>query len=56
MRKLVQKMILTIVALLILGGYYYVTLPAISIHSTGFWFSLVLILVIAMGLLSKRSE
>ena len=56
MKKIVQKMILTIVALLILGGYFYVTLPAISIHSTGFWFSLVLILVIAMGLFIKKKR
>lgn len=41
--------VIGIVALLLFAGlYYYITLPAVNIHSTGFWFFI--ILVIAVGL------
>lgn len=41
--------VFAILLLLIVGGiYYYVALPAINIHSTGFWFFVMLLLVIAL--------
>lgn len=36
----------TVLALLAAGVYYYITLPAINIHSTGFWWFLISILFV----------
>jgi hypothetical protein len=38
MKKLFKYLISTIIIALLIGLYYYVTLPAINIHSPGFWF------------------
>lgn len=40
MKKVRNKIIILAVLLLFLGVYYYVTLPAINIHSAGFWTAL----------------
>lgn len=37
-------MVLAIIALLVLGIYYYVALPAVNIHSVGFWMTLELLI------------
>lgn len=37
MSKTVKKIIATVIALLAVGVYYYVALPAVNIHSVGFW-------------------
>ncbi|MEE1315113.1 MAG: CvpA family protein [Faecalimonas sp.] len=46
MKKTTFKLIGVLAVVLFLAGYYYVTLPAINIHSTGFWFALIFVLVI----------
>ena len=49
------KALVALLALLVLGLYYYVTLPAINIHSSGFWFSIIIILVaIALGYIVRK--
>ena len=42
------KLLIALVFLAVLGVYYYVTLPAINIHSSGFWMVLMALLVIAL--------
>lgn len=37
MKKVTRNAALLAFALVVLGVYYYVTIPAINIHSTGFW-------------------
>lgn len=46
MKKLSKKLILVSALLIILGIYYYVTLPAINIHAAGFWTTLELLIAI----------
>lgn len=46
MKKLSKKLILVSALLIILGVYYYVTLPAINIHAVGFWTTLELLIAI----------
>ncbi len=47
------KLFLALAALIVVGIYYYVALPAINIHSTDFWLflivALVILLVISVG-------
>lgn len=45
MKKIGFKVIGAIIALLIAGIYYYVTIPAINIHSADFWFFLMMLVV-----------
>ena len=40
MKKLLKIMIVP-VALIAAGIYYYVTIPAVNIHASGFWFFLI---------------
>lgn len=44
MKKVTRNLVLFIIALLILGIYYYVSLPAINIHAAGFWMTLGLVI------------
>jgi len=37
MKKKLRKFIIIIISILIIGIYYYISLPAINIHSIGFW-------------------
>ena len=37
MKKMVKKIVIAIILVLFLGIYYYITIPAINIHSGGFW-------------------
>lgn len=37
MKKLSIKALVTLIILIFAGAYYYVTIPAINIHSSGFW-------------------
>ena len=50
MRKVKTKVILVILALLVLGIYYYAALPAVNIHSTEFWIFLGILLLLAAGI------
>lgn len=47
MKKITRFLILGIVFVLFAFGYYYVTLPAINIHSSGFWIFIISVLLIA---------
>ena len=37
MKKAVKKIVIAIILVLFFGIYYYITIPAINIHSGGFW-------------------
>lgn len=56
MKKTSIKIIGAVVALLFIAVYYYVTLPAINLHSADFWFYLMLIIGITLVcyILKKR--
>ncbi len=55
--KLTKVKVLGVIILLLLAGlYYYVTLPAINIHSSGFWFFLIVFLVAAIGIYTVRKK
>lgn len=47
--KFLRTIILVAVGLLILAVYYYVTIPAINIHSAGTWGAMIFLLVLLMG-------
>lgn len=56
MKKTRTKIILGLVLILIAGIYYYVTLPAINIHASGFWSFLIALVVILMILYAIKSK
>ena len=45
MKKITKNVIVFIVALILLGVYYYVTIPAVNIHSAGFWMVLMALIL-----------
>jgi len=47
MKKLLKYLISTVIVIIIAYLYYYVTLPAVNIHSPGFWFFIIGALIIA---------
>lgn len=49
-QKTKMKLILSILVILIAGIYYYINLPALNIHSQGFW-GFVIILCLGIGIL-----
>ena len=55
MKKLLGKLLILLVALAAAFGYYYVTLPAFNIHSTGTWMFLIVgwIVIVFLGSLRK---
>ena len=55
MKKKKGKVLLILAILLMLGIYYYVTIPAINIHASGFWVSLIVILVLLLILCMGRN-
>ena len=54
MRRIIGKILLAVLALLAAGIYYYVALPAINIHSSGFWVFLIAVIVILLFLYGVR--
>ena len=46
MKKIWMKLMIAIVLLVFLGAYYYITLPAVNIHSVGFWQCLLFLLAV----------
>lgn len=46
MKKITRKVIIALIILLFAGVYYYFALPAINIHSVGFWMALMLFIAI----------
>lgn len=54
MKKMIGRIGLILIALIAIFVYYYVTLPAINIHSTGFWFFLILLVAILLVVYAFR--
>ena len=54
MKKGIRNLIIVLVALVAAFIYYYVTLPAINIHSSGFWFFIIMIIVAVMAIYAVR--
>lgn len=54
MKKAKSKILAAVILILLAGVYYYVTIPAINIHSTGFWTFLIAVLVLLLGLYAVR--
>ena len=50
MKNAAKKIIIAIVLVLFLGVYYYITIPAINIHSGGFWQCLLLLVALLTAL------
>ena len=50
------KVILVLLAIIIAGIYYYVTLPAINIHSQGFWTFIIGFVVLVIVLLTAKEK
>lgn len=48
MKKVKNWMLIIIPAMIVAFLYYYVTLPAINIHSAGFWWFLILALAVVL--------
>ncbi len=59
MKKIGKKIVIILILLVILGIYYYITLPAINIHSEGFWQCLLFLTVLLIAgyvLVKSRKE
>ncbi|MGN0366203.1 MAG: CvpA family protein [Suilimivivens sp.] len=48
--KILRNLVLFFIALIVLGIYYYVTIPAINIHSAGTWGVILLLVAVLMGI------
>ncbi|MDE7008984.1 MAG: CvpA family protein, partial [Lachnospiraceae bacterium] len=53
-KKIVQVLVFVVLGLAALAVYYYVTIPAINIHSSGTWAAMMLLLVLLLALLVGR--
>lgn len=56
MGKVKKRLLLTVVIVLVLGIYYYVTLPAINIHSSGFWVFLIVLGLFLAGVFIQKKH
>ena len=54
MKNIRRKIVITLIVILLLGIYYYVTLPAINIHSTEFSIFLGVLILLIAALFAKR--
>lgn len=54
MKKGIKYLIIGLVLLIAAGIYYYVALPAINIHSSGFWFFIMSLLVVIMVIMALK--
>ncbi|PXV85699.1 hypothetical protein C8E03_11553 [Lachnotalea glycerini] len=52
MKKGISKLFMLFVILLLGFLYYYITIPAINIHSSGFWFFLIIAIVFIFAILT----
>lgn len=52
--KLKIKLLLSLLAIAAAGVYYYVTIPAVNIHSSGFWLFIISLVVILTFFFSAR--
>lgn len=53
-KKLVRNLVIALIGVVALGIYYYVTIPAINIHSTGTWKALLFLIFILMFLVMAK--
>lgn len=56
MGKLKKRLLLTVAIILVLGIYYYVALPAINIHSSGFWVFLIVLGLLLAGVFIQKKH
>lgn len=54
MKKAIRNIVITLVLFTAAFVYYYVTLPAINIHSAGFWWFLITAILVLTALLAIR--
>lgn len=54
MKKWLRNLLIVLAALVAAGVYYYISLPAINIHSSGFWFFIITILVVIMAIYALK--
>ena len=54
MKKLKTWLTAMLAAVIVLGVYYYFTLPAINIHSSGFWMCLLFLVALVTAVLALR--
>ncbi len=53
-KKLIRNLVIVLVGIAALGIYYYVTIPAINIHSTGTWKALLFLVLVLMFLVMAK--
>lgn len=56
MKNLKVKIIGTVIVLLLAALYYYMALPAINIHSSGFWFFIILLIGVVTLVYIRRKK
>ena len=56
MGKVKKRLLLTVAIILVLGIYYYVALPAINIHSSGFWVFLIVLGLLLAGVFIQKKH
>ena len=49
MKRGKAKVFLTLLVILIAGIYYYVTIPAVNIHASGFWTSILTVIILLLA-------
>lgn len=54
MKKWIRNLLLVVAALVAAFVYYYITLPAINIHSSGFWFFIITLLAVVIVLYALK--
>lgn len=53
-KKIISKIVITLIGLIALFIYYYVTIPAINIHSSGTWGALFLLVLLLLAICILR--
>ena len=56
MMKKKSKLLIALMVIIFAGLYYYVTLPAINLHSTDTWFFVIALIVILMVIYALRKK
>ncbi len=56
MKKGKMKALLVLLVIVLAGIYYYVTIPAINIHSTGIWIFILLVLVLILAAYAAKKK
>ena len=51
-----SKFLISIAVILAAGAYYYVTIPAINIHSTDTWFFIIVLLIVLAVFYAVRKK